>query len=61
MERLFIINQTMYGDCQVYQDDMGLISGIFTDLETAKTALKNIYNETPENDYHFYEYKITVY
>jgi len=61
MERLFIISQEKYGDCQVYQDDSGFISGIYTDLETAKNALKNIYNEMPEHDYIFYEYKITVY
>ena len=61
MERLFIISQEKYGDCQVYQDESGFISGIYIDLETAKNALKNIYKETSENDYIFYEYKITVY
>lgn len=59
MDKLYIINQDIYGDCQVYQDDMGLISVIYTDLEIAKKTLKKVYQET--RDYDFYGYKITVY
>jgi len=59
MDILFIINQDIYGHIQVSQYDWGFISGIYTDLETAKSALKNIYNKKP--DYNFYGYKITVY
>ena len=59
MDKLYIINQDIYGDSQVYLDYKGLISGIYTDLEYAKKALQTVYQKT--SDYHFYEYKITVY
>lgn len=54
---LFVINQYMYQDIRIYHE-VEFISGIYTDLETAKTAL-NIYNNT--TDYEYYGYKIIVY
>jgi hypothetical protein len=49
---------TISYDADDYEESMCTI-GIYTDLETAKNKLKDIYNNTP--DYKSYGYKINIY
>ena len=53
--QLFIITY----DCQMELDGH-IFKKIYTDLETAKNELRNIYNKNPD-DFGYYGYNIMVY